>query len=78
MIPSASTVHYSHYKIALFCTILKSADGLIERKIVTFTCRDCGLAKWIKNKSFWIFFGKYDDSNTFPINEGSAYCYQRG
>ena len=48
----ASSDHYSHLKVVLFCEILKSPDGRTDgrtprAKIVITTGRDCGSASWI-------------------------------
>ena len=45
----ASSDHYSHLKIVLFCEVLKSEDGRTDvrtprAKIVITTIRDCGSA----------------------------------
>ena len=50
---SASSAHYSRFKIVLFCEILKSGDGCMDgrtdniAKIVITTGHDSGSASWI-------------------------------
>ena len=43
----ASSDHYSHVKVVLFCDILKSGRTCV--KIVFTTDHNCGSASWIKN-----------------------------